>query len=59
VDPEGLLRIDGILPDDEVHVWQVDQLAWEKETALCSSYSIQRSESGPRASSFQNRAINL
>ncbi len=30
-----------------------------KRPALCSSYSIQKSESGRRGSSFQNRAINL
>lgn len=32
VDPERLRNIDGILADDEVHVWQVDLVAWEKET---------------------------
>lgn len=32
VEPESLPRLDGVLPDDEVHVWQVDQFAWEKET---------------------------
>ncbi len=31
VGPEGLLHLDGILPDDEVHVWQVDLVAWDKE----------------------------
>ena len=31
VDPEPLRHLDGILPDDEVHVWQVDLIAWEKE----------------------------
>jgi 4'-phosphopantetheinyl transferase len=28
---EPLSRLDGILHDDEVHVWQVDLIAWEKE----------------------------
>jgi 4'-phosphopantetheinyl transferase len=32
VDPEQLRHLDGILPDDEVHIWQVDLIAWEKET---------------------------
>jgi len=31
VDPEPLRHLDGILPDDEVHVWQVDLVAWDKE----------------------------
>ncbi len=31
VDSEPLRQLDGILPDDEVHVWQVDLVAWEKE----------------------------
>jgi 4'-phosphopantetheinyl transferase len=32
VDFEPLLHPDGILLDDEVHVWQVDLVAWEKAT---------------------------
>ena len=28
---ETLSHLDGILQDDEVHVWQVDLMAWEKE----------------------------
>ena len=31
VDPEPLRHLDGSLPDDEVHVWQVDLIAWDKE----------------------------
>jgi 4'-phosphopantetheinyl transferase len=31
VDSEPLQHLDGILPADEVHVWQVDLAAWEKE----------------------------
>jgi len=31
VDPQPLWQVDGILPKDEVHVWQVDLKAWEKE----------------------------
>jgi 4'-phosphopantetheinyl transferase len=30
-EPEALRHPDGILPDDEVHVWYVDLKAWEKE----------------------------
>jgi 4'-phosphopantetheinyl transferase len=33
VDPEPLRHPDGILLDDEVHVWQVDLIAWEKATS--------------------------
>jgi len=51
VDPEGLLRIDGILPDDEVHVWQVDQLAWEKETGAL--FELLDSEERERAARFK------
>jgi len=32
VEPEPLPHLDGVLPDDEVHVWQVDLVAWEKAT---------------------------
>jgi 4'-phosphopantetheinyl transferase len=31
VDPQRLGRIDGILRNDEVHVWKVELKAWEKE----------------------------
>jgi 4'-phosphopantetheinyl transferase len=31
VHPEPLWHLDGILPDDEVHVWHVDLIAWERE----------------------------
>jgi 4'-phosphopantetheinyl transferase len=33
VEPEPLRHLDGVLRDDEVHVWQVDLKAWEKEAA--------------------------
>jgi len=29
IDPQPLSHPDGILPDDEVHVWQVDLAAWD------------------------------
>ena len=51
VDSEALLRIDGILPDDEVHVWQVDQLAWEKETGAL--FELLDSEERERAARFK------
>jgi len=31
LEPEPLRQLDGILHDDEVHVWQVDLIAWEKD----------------------------
>lgn len=34
VDPQPLHLVDGILPKDEVHVWQVDLKAWDKESDL-------------------------
>jgi 4'-phosphopantetheinyl transferase len=33
LDPEPLRHPDGILSDDEVHVWQVDLKAWDKEAS--------------------------
>jgi 4'-phosphopantetheinyl transferase len=51
VDPKGLLHLDGALPDDEVHVWQVDQFAWEKETD--SLFDLLDSEEQERASRFK------
>lgn len=51
VDPEGLLRLDGILPDGEVHVWQVDQFAWEKETGAL--FELLDSEERERAARFK------
>jgi 4'-phosphopantetheinyl transferase len=48
VDPEPLRHLDGILPDDEVHVWQVDLVAWDKEAesllALLSAEEQERAE---------------
>lgn len=51
VDPEGLLHLDGILPNHEVHVWQVDQVAWEKETG--SLFELLDSEERERAARFK------
>jgi 4'-phosphopantetheinyl transferase len=33
LDSEPLQYLDGILPDNEVHVWHVELFAWEKETS--------------------------
>jgi 4'-phosphopantetheinyl transferase len=51
VEAEGLLSLDGILPDEEVHVWQVDQLAWEKETGAL--IELLDSEERERAARFK------
>jgi 4'-phosphopantetheinyl transferase len=51
VDPEGLLRLDGNLPDDEVHVWQVDLIAWEKNAG--SLFEQLDSEERERAVRFK------
>jgi 4'-phosphopantetheinyl transferase len=51
VDAEGLLHLDGILPNDEVHVWQVDQIAWERETG--SLYELLDSEERERTARFK------
>ncbi|MGA8491213.1 MAG: 4'-phosphopantetheinyl transferase superfamily protein [Terriglobales bacterium] len=51
MDSEGLLRFDGILPDDEVHVWHVDLVAWEKESGSLSQ--LLDSEERERAGRFK------
>src|ERR1700691_1725697 len=51
VEPDGLLRPDGDLPDDEVHVWQVDQIAWEKETG--GLFALLDSDERERAARFK------
>jgi len=51
VDAEGLLHLDGFLPDNEVHVWQVDQIAWEKETGWL--FELLDSEERERAARFK------
>ena len=51
VDAEGLLHLDGCLPDNEVHVWQVDQIAWEKETGWL--FELLDSEERERAARFK------
>jgi 4'-phosphopantetheinyl transferase len=49
--PEPLQQLDGILPADEVHVWQVDLIAWEKETD--SLFELLDVEERKRAARFK------
>src|SRR5450755_2689704 len=51
VDPQPLRHVDGILPKDEVHVWQVDLKAWEKETD--SLFELLDAEERERAARFK------
>jgi 4'-phosphopantetheinyl transferase len=51
VDPEPLPHLDGILPDDEVHVWHVDLVAWEKEAD--SLFKLLNTEERERAERFK------
>jgi len=51
VDPEPLRHLDGILPDDEVHVWHVDLIAWEKEAD--SLFELLDSAERERAARFK------
>jgi 4'-phosphopantetheinyl transferase len=51
VGPEPLRQPDGVLPDDEVHVWQVDLVAWEKATG--SLFELLDSEEQERAERFK------
>jgi 4'-phosphopantetheinyl transferase len=51
VHSEALRHLDGILPDDEVHVWQVDLNAWEKEAG--SLFELLDSEERERAARFK------
>ena len=51
VDPEPLWHLDGILPDDEVHVWQVDLVAWDK--AADSLLGLLSAEEQERAVRFK------
>lgn len=63
--PEMLRHLDGILQDDEVHVWQVDLMAWEKEAdslfGLLDPEERQRAGrfkfSGPRNQFLISRAV--
>ena len=48
---ERLRHLDGVLADDEVHVWQVDLLAWEKEAE--SLFELLDSEERERATRFK------
>jgi len=51
VKPERLHHLDGILPVDEVHVWQVDLIAWEKEVE--SLIELLDAEERERAARFK------
>jgi 4'-phosphopantetheinyl transferase len=51
VDPEPLSHLDGMLPDNEVHVWQVDLVVWEKE--VDSLFKLLNAEERERASRFK------
>jgi 4'-phosphopantetheinyl transferase len=50
-DPQPLLHLDGVLPDDEVHVWHAQLQAWEKATS--SLFEILNTEERERASRFK------
>ncbi len=56
--PQPLRRVDGILPKDEVHVWQVELNAWEKEADSLLGCSTPKSKSGRRDLNFQLLATN-
>lgn len=51
VDSEPLRHLDGILPGDEVHVWQVDLIAWEKEAG--SLFELLDAEERERTTRFK------
>jgi 4'-phosphopantetheinyl transferase len=51
VNPEPLPYLDGILSDDEVHVWRVDLIAWEKEAD--SLFKLLHTEEQERAARFK------
>jgi len=51
VEPEPLRHLDGILPGDEVHVWQVDLIAREKEAD--SLFELLGAEERERAARFK------
>jgi 4'-phosphopantetheinyl transferase len=65
VDPERLRHLDGILPDDEVHVWHVDLVAWDEEAdSLLKPLSAEEQERaarfkfpGPRNQYLISRAL--
>jgi 4'-phosphopantetheinyl transferase len=49
VDTEPLRHLDGILPDNEVHVWHVDLVAWDKEAdSLLELLSAEEQERAAR-----------
>jgi 4'-phosphopantetheinyl transferase len=51
VHSEPLRHLDGILADDEVHVWQVDLVAWEKDAG--SLFELLNPEERERAARFK------
>ena len=51
VDPQPLRKLDGILPNDEVHVWQVDLVAWDQEAD--SLLEVLNAEERERAARFK------
>jgi 4'-phosphopantetheinyl transferase len=51
LNPERLRHLDGILPDDEVHVWHVDLIAWEKQAD--SLFELLDSAERERAARFK------
>jgi 4'-phosphopantetheinyl transferase len=51
LDRKPLRQLDGVLPDDEVHVWLVDLIAWEK--AADSLLELLDSEERKRAARFK------
>jgi 4'-phosphopantetheinyl transferase len=49
VDTEPLRHLDGVLPDDEVHVWHVDLVAWDQEAdSLLELLSAEEQERAAR-----------
>jgi len=65
VDREPLLRLDGNLPDDEVHVWHIDLIIWDMEgDSLLELLSAEEQEraarfkfQGPRNQYVISRAL--
>jgi 4'-phosphopantetheinyl transferase len=50
-DPQPLRQVDGILPNDEVHVWQIELTVWEKEAD--SLFELLNTEERERAARFK------
>lgn len=51
LDPQPLLHLDGVLPDDEVHVWYAQLKSWEKQTD--SLLDLLNAEERQRAARFK------